>query len=153
MRRKRNYTLLNRQTLERLLLYYHFINNNLLQFASGTVSSAQIAEICNTDETQVRKDFAAIGIKGRPRVGFVVDEVVHAIRGVLGFNEKNLSVIIGAGRLGGAIASYKGFVAQGLKIEGTPAFIVDGKVNVGYLTTDALLAQVAEARKAGCKMC
>ncbi len=44
-------------------------------------------------------------------------------------------------------------IAQGLKIEGTPAFIVDGKVNVGYLTTDALLAQIAEARKAGCKMC
>ncbi len=113
---KRNRTSLNRQTLERLLLCYHYLNNNLHQFDTGTVSSVHIAEILNTDESQVRKDFTSIGIRGRPRVGFVVKEVVRAIRHALGFDEKNSAVVIGAGRLGGAISAYEGFVAQGLKI-------------------------------------
>ena len=76
---RRNCTSLNRQTLERLLLYYHFVNNNSRQLTSGSVSSVQIADFINTDETQVRKDFAAIGIKGRPRVGFAVEEVAVKI--------------------------------------------------------------------------
>ncbi len=107
---------LNRQTLKRLLFDYNFINNNLQQFTSGTISSAQIAEFSNADETQVRKDFAAIGLKGRPRVGFDISEVIHAVRHALGFDQNNTAIVIGAGRLGGAIAAYEGFIAQGLHI-------------------------------------
>ena len=114
---KNNQISLNRPTLERLLIYYHFIHHHHLQHsAGGTISSAQIAELSNTDDTQVRKDFAAIGVKGRPRVGFVVSEVVHAICHALGFDITVSAVVIGAGRLGGAIAAYKGFNKQGLNI-------------------------------------
>jgi len=108
---------LNRSTLERLLTYYHFINHHHLQHSvGGTISSAQIAELSGIDDTQIRKDFAVIGVKGRSRVGFIVTEVVHAICHALGFDVTTPSVVIGAGRLGGAIAAYKGFVKQGLNI-------------------------------------
>lgn len=108
--------LLNRPTLERLLIYYHFIVNHLEKAVCGTISSAEIAKLSNIDDTLVRKDFAAIGVKGRPRVGFAVSQVIDAIRHALGFDITSPAVVIGAGRLGGAIAAYRGFVEQGLNI-------------------------------------
>ena len=44
-------------------------------------------------------------------------------------------------------------IAQALGIEGTPGFIVDAKVNVGYLPLDGLKQLVSEARKTGCQVC
>lgn len=44
-------------------------------------------------------------------------------------------------------------IAQALGIEGTPGFIVDAKVNVGYLPLDGLQQLIGEARKAGCQVC
>jgi protein-disulfide isomerase len=44
-------------------------------------------------------------------------------------------------------------IAQALNIEGTPGFIVDTKVNVGYVPVDGLKALIADVRKAGCQVC
>lgn len=44
-------------------------------------------------------------------------------------------------------------VGQGLGIEGTPGFVVDSRVNVGYVPADGLQQMLAEIRKTGCKMC
>jgi protein-disulfide isomerase len=44
-------------------------------------------------------------------------------------------------------------LAQALNIEGTPGFIVDSRVNVGYIPADNLRRMVEEIRKTGCKMC
>lgn len=44
-------------------------------------------------------------------------------------------------------------LAQGLGIEGTPAFIVDARVNVGFVPADGLKEMIADIRKAGCKVC
>ena len=44
-------------------------------------------------------------------------------------------------------------LGQGLGIEGTPGFIVDSRVNVGYVPADGLKQMIGETRKTGCKMC
>jgi protein-disulfide isomerase len=44
-------------------------------------------------------------------------------------------------------------IAQALSIEGTPGFIVDDRVNVGYLPVDGLQQLVVAARKNGCQVC
>jgi protein-disulfide isomerase len=44
-------------------------------------------------------------------------------------------------------------IAQALNIEGTPGFLVDTKVNVGYVPVDGLKALIADVRKAGCQVC
>lgn len=44
-------------------------------------------------------------------------------------------------------------IAQALGIEGTPGFIVDAKVNVGFVPMEGLVQLVGEARKAGCQVC
>jgi protein-disulfide isomerase len=44
-------------------------------------------------------------------------------------------------------------IAQSLGIEGTPGFIIDAKVNVGFLPADGLKEIIAEVRKTGCQVC
>ncbi len=80
------------------------------------MSSAHIAQLLDMDDTLVRKDLAAIGVRGRPRVGFSIAELKGRIREVLGFNDMYKTVVVGAGRLGGALVSYSGFTKYGLYI-------------------------------------
>ncbi len=44
-------------------------------------------------------------------------------------------------------------VAQALGMQGTPGFIVDSKVNFGYVPADGLKTMLSEVRKEGCKVC
>jgi protein-disulfide isomerase len=44
-------------------------------------------------------------------------------------------------------------IAQSLGMQGTPGFIVDSKVNYGYLPANELHDMVADIRKEGCKIC
>ena len=64
----------------------------------------------------MRKDISSTGIEGKPRIGFVVDELIAAINHVLGWDNPTEALIVGCGNLGSAIAAYGGFEAYGLKI-------------------------------------
>ncbi len=44
-------------------------------------------------------------------------------------------------------------LAQALGIEGTPGFIIDARVNVGFVPADGITQILAEVRKEGCKAC
>jgi protein-disulfide isomerase len=44
-------------------------------------------------------------------------------------------------------------IAQALGIEGTPGFLVDTKVNVGFVPAEGLKSLIADVRKAGCQTC
>jgi redox-sensing transcriptional repressor len=116
MSRKAKGPVLNQLVLERLMHYYHLVGEQIPELPTGWVSSAHIAQLLDMDDTLVRKDLAAIGVRGRPRVGFSVTELKGRIREVLGFNDMYKAIIVGAGRLGGAIVSYSGFARYGLYV-------------------------------------
>ena len=44
-------------------------------------------------------------------------------------------------------------IAQALGMQGTPGFIVDSRVNFGYVPADGLKNMIADIRKQGCKVC
>ena len=44
-------------------------------------------------------------------------------------------------------------IGQELGIEGTPGFVLDAKVNVGYVNAEAMQKMLVDIRKAGCKIC
>ncbi len=44
-------------------------------------------------------------------------------------------------------------IAQALGIEGTPGFIIDARVNVGFVPSDGIKQILADVRKEGCKAC
>ena len=109
---------LNRQAIERLMHYYYCIQEEFNNMNSDcpVLSSSQLANHLALDDSQVRKDMAAIGVKGHRHVGFDTNEVVDKIRQSLGFTQNYPAVLLGAGRLGGALAAYEGFNKFGLDI-------------------------------------
>ncbi len=81
-------------------------------FASGAV----VASVLSLDPIVVRKDLSKTGVRGTPRVGFPLAEIISAIERFLGWNAKNEAVLAGVGRLGSALLGYPGFQNHGFKI-------------------------------------
>jgi len=105
----------SRPLLERLALYYQ-IATRAGEEGQDAISSAFLAQLIGIDATLVRKDMAAAGITGRPKVGYSIAEVIAHLDDVLGLTDRNDAILIGAGDLGSAIARYPGFSRYGLKI-------------------------------------
>ena len=103
-------------TLKRLPLYYN-IAIKALAGGESYISSAFIAEKLDIDATQVRKDIAAIGYVGKPKVGFDAKEFSSHLENFLGFSKKRNIILIGAGNLGIALAKYDGFTQYGLQMK------------------------------------
>ncbi|OGI18600.1 MAG: redox-sensing transcriptional repressor Rex [Candidatus Melainabacteria bacterium RIFOXYA12_FULL_32_12] len=102
-------------TLKRLPNYYNIICQ-ALESGEKYISSAKIAQLLDIDDTQVRKDIAATGYVGKPKVGFDVKEFKAHLEEFLGFNNTKEAFLIGAGNLGIALAKYDGFKKYGLDI-------------------------------------
>jgi redox-sensing transcriptional repressor len=80
------------------------------------VTSAELARQLKMDETLVRKDLSVTGFTGKPRVGFPVQALLEHLENFLGLRNTKEAFIVGAGRLGQALASYAGFEKYGLRI-------------------------------------
>ncbi|HTL52182.1 MAG TPA: redox-sensing transcriptional repressor Rex [Planctomycetota bacterium] len=100
----------------RRLSKYHGMVEEATTAQRKWITSAEMARALGVDESQVRKDLAPVGVSGKPRRGFSVDELRTALETFMGFNEQNAGVLIGVGHLGTAIARYPGFKRYGLKI-------------------------------------
>ena len=81
-----------------------------------TISSKQLGEALNLTDAQVRKDLAYFGQFGHPGIGYRVDELIARIRCILGTDRTWNALLIGAGNLGSALLSYRGFTKKGFRI-------------------------------------
>lgn len=102
--------------LMKRLASYHQLAAQAAESGRVAVPSAYLAEILGIDDSLVRKDMAAVGIAGRPKVGYDLGELLALLEDLLGVTARNDAVLIGCGHLGAAIAGYPGFAACGLKI-------------------------------------
>jgi redox-sensing transcriptional repressor len=109
-------------TLRRLPTYRRFLEQ-LHRQERAVVSCTHIAEALGLDPTQVRKDLAATGIVGKPKVGYQVPMLLAAIDSFLGWDNVTEAFLVGAGSLGTALMGYEGFRDHGLDI--VAAFDVD----------------------------
>ena len=67
-------------------------------------------------DAQVRKDLGFFGQFGYPGVGYRCEELIHAMRDILGTNQPWPVVMIGVGNLGQALLGYRGFGQQNFSI-------------------------------------
>ncbi len=81
-----------------------------------TISSRQLAERLHLNPPQIRKDLSYFGAFGTRGIGYPVAPTTEKIRSILKLNVCQQAVLVGAGRLGAAIASYPGFSLFGFDI-------------------------------------
>ncbi len=148
-------------TLQRLPHYLNFLKT---LDADGNISSTEIAKKLGLNDVQVRKDLSAVSSGGKPKVGYNVATLISELKEFLGYNSVNPAILVGAGNLGRALMSYRGFAEYGFNIvagfDMNPALVrcrVDGKeilstddianyclknnVKIGIITTPAHAAQ------------
>lgn len=81
-----------------------------------TISSKQLGESLGLTDAQVRKDLAYFGQFGHPGIGYRVDDLIAQVRRILGTDKTWNVLLVGAGNLGRALMSYKGFNAKGFEL-------------------------------------
>ena len=80
------------------------------------ISSQEIAEYTNINATQIRRDLSAFGKFGKRGVGYNIDALLGEIRKILRTQGQHNIALIGAGRLGQAIASSAIFAEHGINL-------------------------------------
>ena len=80
------------------------------------ISSQEIAEYTNINATQIRRDLSAFGKFGKRGVGYNIDSLLGEIRKILRTQGQHNIALVGAGRLGQAIASSSIFGEHGINI-------------------------------------
>jgi redox-sensing transcriptional repressor len=104
------------QALQRMPDYLHYLKK-IQKEGAAVIASPAIANELKLNEVQVRKDMAAVStVKGKPKTGFPVDELILNIEKLLGYNNVDDAVLVGAGLLGKALLMYKGFEYYGMNI-------------------------------------
>jgi redox-sensing transcriptional repressor len=130
------------------------------------ISSQEIAEYTNINATQIRRDLSAFGKFGKRGVGYNIESLLGEIRKILRTQGQHNIALIGAGRLGQAIASSAIFAEHGINIAAVfdtdpeklgrpvghvtvsdygrlPALVHDKNIIVGVLAVPANAAQEA----------
>ena len=102
-------------TVRRLSIYLRFLE----EFEGrglATVSSEELARRGGTTSAQVRKDLSFFGSFGKRGLGYSVPELATSLREILGLGKEWRVMIIGAGKIGAALAQYRGFRQRGFII-------------------------------------
>jgi redox-sensing transcriptional repressor len=103
------------QTLQRLPLYLNYLKS-LPKDGSANISATTIADALHLNDVQVRKDLASVSTGGRPKIGYITEDLICEIERFLGYDGSSSAVLVGVGNLGRALLSYNGFFKYGLDI-------------------------------------
>jgi redox-sensing transcriptional repressor len=80
------------------------------------ISSQEISDYTNINATQIRRDLSGFGKFGKRGVGYNIDSLIGEIRKILRTQGQHNIALVGAGRLGQAIASSPIFAEHGINI-------------------------------------
>lgn len=82
----------------------------------STVSSARLGELTHINPAQIRRDLTHFGQFGKRGVGYDIVTLIERVQRILGSDHAHRMVLVGAGHLGSAIASYDGLKARGFSL-------------------------------------
>ena len=156
-------TAIPRKTIYRLSIYLRCLAR-LRDNGIGTVSSEALAKVAGVKSTQLRKDLACFGTFGIRGLGYDVAELSQKIAEELGTSRLQPVILVGAGHLGLALLSYRGFEKEGFEIvaafdaeparrrekeikqpiygmDELPSFVKEQNVKMAILTVPAAAAQ------------
>jgi redox-sensing transcriptional repressor len=109
-----------------------------------TISSQQLSDYTHVNPTQIRRDLSGFGKFGKRGVGYRVDLLIEEIRKILRTSGQHNIALLGAGRLGTAIASSDIFADHGFRIV---AIFDNDPQKIGTRVGDLTVRDVAELRQ------
>jgi redox-sensing transcriptional repressor len=123
-------------TTSRLSVYLRCLNA-LQEAGIKTISSQALAQQFHLNSAQIRKDLGYFGEFGVRGVGYYVDDLRDHLTKILGLDRPHRVGIVGAGRLGTALANYNGFGLSNFEV--VALFDNDGQ-KIGRKIGDAKIA-------------
>lgn len=102
-------------TIERLSTYLQCVRG-LQADGIAMASSSEIAARTGINAAQLRKDLSYFGEFGTPGLGYDVDELGAHLARIMGLDTTHDVLLVGAGNLGTALASYMGWMQRGFRI-------------------------------------
>ncbi|MCD8180286.1 MAG: redox-sensing transcriptional repressor Rex [Firmicutes bacterium] len=103
--------------VKRLPRYYRYLGE-LMKQGIKRISSNALSVKMNVTASQIRQDFNYFGGFGQQGYGYNVEHLHSEIGEILGLNDGDTTVIVGAGNLGRALASHNTFEKRGFKLIG-----------------------------------
>jgi redox-sensing transcriptional repressor len=102
-------------TISRLPVYFRALME-LSHLDVALVSSEDLSSRAGVSSSQLRKDLSYFGEFGIRGAGYDVGFLISKIREILGITREWRLGIVGAGKLGAALARYGGFAQHGLEV-------------------------------------
>ncbi|MDN5876912.1 MAG: redox-sensing transcriptional repressor Rex [Brevibacterium sp.] len=103
------------RVISRLPIYLQTVET-IAATGQSTISSEVLAARSGVSSSILRKDLSQLGRSGRRGVGYSCEDLASTLRTFLGLDRARSVAIIGAGRLGSALADYAGFKRRGLSL-------------------------------------
>lgn len=122
---------INLKVIRRILFYYEALLKDPLP-EDAYISSAMVEGITGISNNQIRQDLFYLGLAiGRQKKGYRKGDLLRELKRILNIDQGADLIIIGAGKLGRALASYKLFRARNIRIK---AFfdVKEGLVGTDY---------------------
>lgn len=132
--------MLPRPTFERLKLYHRL----LLDVKEEYISSETMARMLKLQPEQVRKDLSYLRTTGKPRLGYKVEELKKELDELFAVKRETAVVIVGAGRLGSALANYRGFARYGIEIV---AIFDNDPQKIGQFVSDLVVLPLKDLKR------
>lgn len=104
-----------KSVIERIPLYADYLDKSIKNNVE-TISATTISQEIGLGEVQVRKDLNVISGKGRPKVGYNTMDLRKDVEELIRSERHTNVVIVGAGKIGEALANYNGFEESGFDI-------------------------------------
>ena len=124
-------------TIERVALYLRPLET-LAEKGVQVISSEKLADMCNVNPAQVRKDFSFFGEFGVRGVGYDVNDLLKEIKKILASDREWRLGIVGIGDMGMALVKHKNFLQRGYRF--VAAFDPDPR-KVGMRLSNGLIIE------------
>ncbi len=106
---------ISKAVINRLPRYYRYLGL-LLEDGTERISSGALSIMMNVTASQIRQDLNHFGGFGQQGYGYNVQYLYNEIGKILGLDRSYNVIIIGAGRLGQALANYVRYEKRGFLI-------------------------------------
>ena len=120
---------ISENVLRRLPKYYRILQE-LEHENVKKISSTVISKMLNFTASQVRQDLSNFGEFGHQGYGYDVVYLKEQINNILGLNRIHNVIVVGGGRIGQALANYRGFKEEGFAVLAVFDIKTEG-INVG----------------------